>query len=172
MLPRNLLAGIAGTAAMTIAMGMLFRLLPRAQQYPLPPRQITMKTVRAAGVEEAQKEPAATAVTAVAHFGYGAAVGALYGPVMGALPLPPVLKGSLFGLAVWAGSYYGWVPALGLLPPPTEWPARRHGLMVAAHLVWGITIAGITERGLWAASRSSPCGSASPHRFQAAASRP
>ena len=35
----------------------------------------------------------------------------------------------------------GWVPALNLLEPATEHPARRNALMIAVHLVWGASTA-------------------------------
>ena len=49
-------------------------------------------------------------------------VGALYVSVRTRLPLPIVLKGMLFGLAIWAGSYLGWPPATGVLYPATKIP--------------------------------------------------
>lgn len=45
------------------------------------------------------------------------------------------------GAAIWAGSYFGWVPALGILTPASEHPRRRNALMIAAHIVWGATTA-------------------------------
>ena len=46
-------------------------------------------------------------------------------------------KLTLYGLAVWAGSYLGLLPALGIMSPATDHPLRRTALMIAAHLVWG-----------------------------------
>jgi uncharacterized membrane protein YagU involved in acid resistance len=56
------------------------------------------------------------------------------------IPVQNPVKGSLAGLAVWTGSYLGWVPALGILPPATEHPWRRNVMMIVAHLVWGMTL--------------------------------
>jgi hypothetical protein len=50
-----------------------------------------------------------------------------------------VLAGAGFGVAVWAGSYLGWLPAAGILSPATEHPPRRNALMIASHVVWGAT---------------------------------
>jgi hypothetical protein len=52
-----------------------------------------------------------------------------------------LMRGIFFGLVVWAGSYLGWVPAAGILPPATEAPARRNALMIGSHFLWGILIA-------------------------------
>ena len=132
------LAGLVATAPMTAVMLLLHRLLPAWEQYPLEPRRITTRLARRAGLDEvAEEEPAATAATAVAHFGYGAAAGALFPPLAGWLPVNKVAAGLAYGLAVWAGSYLGLVPALGLLSPATEQPRRRNLLMITAHLVWG-----------------------------------
>ena len=54
--------------------------------------------------------------------------------------VPPPLAGACYGLAVWAGSYLGLLPALGVLKPATEHPVRRIALMIAAHLVWGAAL--------------------------------
>jgi len=34
----------------------------------------------------------------------------------------------------------GMLPALGILHPATEHPARRNALMIGAHIVWGTTL--------------------------------
>jgi uncharacterized membrane protein YagU involved in acid resistance len=58
--------------------------------------------------------------------------------VIGALnPEPSKKSGAVAGAAVWLASYMGWIPAVGILEPATKHPARRNGLMIAAHLVWG-----------------------------------
>jgi uncharacterized membrane protein YagU involved in acid resistance len=76
----------------------------------------------------------------LAHFGYGAATGALYAPLARALRPPAVPGGVAFGLAVWGASYLGLLPALGILRPATEHPPRRTALMIAAHVVWGAVL--------------------------------
>jgi uncharacterized membrane protein YagU involved in acid resistance len=121
---------------MTVAMIFLHRRLPRSEQYPLPPRQITMKLAREAGVEHHMDAQERSAATMLSHFAYGAAGGALY-----ATTHEPrkngAGKGVLFGLLVWGVSYLGWLPAAGVLSPATEHPARRNLLMIAAHVIWG-----------------------------------
>jgi uncharacterized membrane protein YagU involved in acid resistance len=56
-------------------------------------------------------------------------------------PRPSLAAGAAAGVTIWAGSYLGWIPAVGLLTPATEHPARRNGMMIAAHLVWGAALA-------------------------------
>ncbi|HEX8707905.1 MAG TPA: DUF6789 family protein [Pyrinomonadaceae bacterium] len=132
------LAGLAATVPMTAVMGLLHRALPEHERYPLPPREITMEIAEEVGVKEQLDEPGRVGVTLAAHFGYGAAIGALYAPLARRSPLAPALSGAAYGLAVWAGSYLGWLPAMGILRPATQHPPRRNALMITAHLVWGV----------------------------------
>jgi len=53
--------------------------------------------------------------------------------------------GAGYGVAVWALSYLGWIPALNVLKPATQHPPRRDLLMIAAHLVWGTALAAGTR---------------------------
>lgn len=139
------LGGFVATIPMTAAMMVLHKALPRSEQKPLPPRQITMNTAEALGVREYLTEDAKTLSSYVAHFSYGTAVGALSSNL---LPRSrhPVVAGMGFGLAVWAGSYLGWLPVTGLFPPPNKETKKRHALMIAAHLVWGGTLGVVAAR--------------------------
>lgn len=141
------LAGLAATAPMTLAMKLMHEQLPREEQYPLPPRQVTEGMAEKVGVNEDLDEEERKAATWVSHFAYGAACGALYGALSGGRAAGhPALAGVGFGVAVWAGSYLGWLPAAGILSPATEHPARRNALMIAAHVVWGATAGVVLER--------------------------
>jgi hypothetical protein len=141
------LAGLAATGPMTLAMKLMHEQLPREERYPLPPRQVTEGLAEKAGVNERLDEEEREAATWVSHFAYGATCGALYGAVSGEkTDEHALLAGVGFGLAVWAGSYLGWLPAAGIISPATEHPARRTALMIAAHAVWGATTAAGVER--------------------------
>ncbi len=136
-------AGVVATAAMTAAMEAMFRFLPRHQRYPLPPRLITSRLLRRLGAPLRVRRHK-SALTWVNHFGYGAAAGALHAPVA-ALHVHPYVEGALYGMAVWAGSYLGWLPSAGILPHPKHTPRKRTALMIAAHLVWGTTLAVLAQ---------------------------
>lgn len=147
----SILAGmIAGTVAsvpMTLWMTALHRALPPPEQYPLPPHQVTLEAVRVAGLPQALDQPGSEEAASLAgHFAYGGITGAVYGLFADAVPLPKPVSGVLFGLAVWAGSYLGWLPAVGLHPLATHEPAGRNLLMISAHVVWGVTLGGLQER--------------------------
>lgn len=130
-------AGFLATIPMSGAMLLMHQLLPRQEQYPLPPCQITRNLSEKSGLRSSLDEKGLAAVAGVSHFSYGAAAGALYAATVRAVRFPTLVTGMGFGLVVWAGSYLGWLPALGILSPATEHPARRNALMIAAHIIWG-----------------------------------
>ena len=137
MMLKGALAGFLATAPMTLAMDAMHRQLPAHERYPLPPSDITAELTEEAGVRQHLDPPEHIALTMLAHFGYGAAAGALYGPISRHTGLSPVASGVVFGLGVWTVSYLGLLPALGILRSATEHPARRNELMIASHVVWG-----------------------------------
>lgn len=148
-------SGVVATGAMTVAMLALQQLLPKGEQYPLPPRRIVDILARWAGIRRDLDKTELNALTGVAHFGYGTAMGALYGPIGLALPLPGLASGVAWGLLVWAGSYLGLLPALGILTPATRHPAARNALMIAAHVVWGSSLGALATRvAAWTGQRA------------------
>jgi hypothetical protein len=133
------IAGIVGTAAMTASMRAMHRRLPRGERYPLPPREIVERVLP----DETAGEQPLKIATMTAHFGYGAASGAVAS--IADLPRDP-LPGALYGVLVWTVSYFGWIPAAGILKSADHHPVRRNLLMIAAHLVWGsVTFATLRE---------------------------
>jgi hypothetical protein len=140
------IAGLTATAPMTMVMDALHRRLPAEQRFELPPREITARIAKKAGVLGALDERTRRNLTLINHFGYGAAMGALYGGTVDKLSLPGAFKGPAFGLAVWAASYMGWLPAVGILPPATRMSRERNALMIAAHLAWGLSTAVVTHQ--------------------------
>lgn len=100
-----------------------------------PPRTIVREALARAGAPRSRRGVEAAAW--VAHLGFGASVGALYGL---ADPWPGVGRATLAALGVWAASYAGWVPALGLLPPATRDRPGRPAAMIAAHVVFGVAL--------------------------------
>lgn len=130
---------------MTIFMLAAHRLLPRMEQYPLPPREITESLAERVGVDDAG-DTQLTVATFVNHFAYGAVTGAPYGLLARVIPVPPLVSGIVYGVVVWSASYLGFLPAAGILKPATEHPIRRNALMIAAHFIWGGTLAAIANR--------------------------
>jgi putative membrane protein len=138
-------AGLAATVPMTAVMEALHRGLPARQRHPLPPRKITMRLAKKAGVRHRLDEPERLATTLAAHFGYGSAVGVLLAAVAPRGAAKAAATGAGFGLVVWAVSYLGLMPLFDLHKPATREPAGRNLLMIAAHLVWGATAGAVLD---------------------------
>jgi uncharacterized membrane protein YagU involved in acid resistance len=138
-------AGFAATIPMTAVMKSLHAALPEKEQYPLPPRTITMNVAEKAGVKGKMGEDERFGATMVAHFGFGTVSGALFGVLRESIPLKPPVRGAVYGLAVWTGSYLGLLPAMNLISPATKHPVRRNLLMIAAHLVYGVALDAVIE---------------------------
>jgi hypothetical protein len=123
------IAGMVGTAAMTVAMRALHRRLETAERYPLPPREIIDRVLPEPSPEQLRRT-----ATIASHFGYGAAMGALFALAPGG---KGPLVGAAYGVLVWAGSYLGWIPWAKILRNAVRHPLRRNALMNTVHLVWG-----------------------------------
>ena len=144
---RGALAGFVATALMSLTMLISWQLLPKREKYHLPPRLITEEMTERAGIENRLGENELIGLTVLSHFGYGALTGAAYALFEQRLPLPSSLKGALAGVAVWIGSYLGWLPAMEVLTPATRHSWRRNLLMIVAHVIWGVSL-GETARKL------------------------
>jgi hypothetical protein len=139
------IAGVAGTLAMTMLARRLHRRLPRGERYPPPPREIIDLAAHQARLP--LPDDTAKDLTTASHFAYGAACGSMLGAA-GVRAGP--ITGAMAGAGIWAASYLGWIPGMGILKPATLHPKRRNALMIAAHLVWGAVTA-LTMRELAAA---------------------
>lgn len=136
-------AGALATLPMTGVMLVAQRLGLMGQQ---PPARITDAALEAAGA--APPESGRRLWTAAAHVGFGAGMGALFAALRPGRPTVAraLLDGAVFGSAVWAISYAGWVPALHLMPPPTRDRAGRPASMIVAHWVFGAALGAILAR--------------------------
>ena len=77
----------------------------------------------------------------VAHFGFGAASGALTAAAVRSRTVRrPALAGLGAGLVVWASAYEGWVPLAGVLPPAHRDHRGRAATMLTAHVVFGLAL--------------------------------
>jgi len=78
------------------------------------------------------------------HLGYGSALGAAYGLVLGRQPASLKLVAS-YGLGVWGFGSFVLLPALNIMRP--EWRAKPAEIAVnlTAHLLYAGTVALLTE---------------------------
>lgn len=133
---RGAAAGAVATLAMSAEMLAAQRLGSMGRQ---PPEAI------AAQVTGDPDSAATRVLAAAAHLAFGAGGGALYALLAARRPGP--VSGTAFGLGVWTASYAGWVPALGILPPPDRDRPGRPTAMILAHVVYGAALGGLVRRG-------------------------
>lgn len=134
----DLALGAACGALATLAMSGLMLVAQRAGLMGVPPpKRVVERAASAAGVTA--PEPVEGMAAGVAHLAFGAAGG--IGFAMLARPLrwlPPESVGVTWAMLIWATSYFGWIPALGILPPPPSDRPGRAWSMLAAHLLYGL----------------------------------
>ncbi len=136
-------AGAVATGAMSIPMLIAQRQGSMGTQ---PPERV---------VEEAEGETGKTLsegeenlAASLAHLAFGMGSGATFALLHRALrlPVPTVVQGTGFAVAVWALSYRGWIPRLGVLPPPERDRSDRQRTMVAVHVVFGAVLGAVEHR--------------------------
>ena len=80
------------------------------------------------------------------HYGFGAAVGALYGAYVERSPRERVRSGLALGTALWITADEIAMPVLGLSGPTTQRPAEMHLQSFAAHIVYGVVAEQVRSR--------------------------
>jgi hypothetical protein len=132
---KGLVAGLAGTAFMTVSSTVEARLRQRK-----PSSAPARATAKALGITSFADEIAQARFNDLAHWGYGTAWGVVRG-VLDALGLPPGAATAAHGAAVW-GSAQVTLPALDIAPPALFWAPREIAIDAFHHTVYA-TAAGI-----------------------------
>lgn len=136
-------AGLGATAVMT---AMLWAERSAGVLGSPPPKRITGNVARKVGIKPHKMPKEAFHLSwFAAHVGYGVAAGVTYMLVRRILPSQKLLAGPIFGLAVWFISYVGVLPALDLYPAPNKERKSQVEAMIVAHLVYGASLAALSE---------------------------
>jgi hypothetical protein len=126
---RGLLAGVAGTAAMTVSSTLEAKL--RGRPPSTAPARATAKVL---GIKAFEDDLAAARWSDLSHWGYGTGWGVVRG-LLGLLPLRGRTASALHGGAVW-GSAQVTLPALEIAPPSVFWGAREIAIDAFHHAVY------------------------------------
>ena len=141
----------AGAVAGTLATGLMSAVMLGAKRIGLmgemPPEKITARFLDRLGWTSRSSRTQDLMAT-ITHVGFGAAAGSLFAILERRLrpPAPPVLAGVGFATGVWLVSYQGWVPALGIMAPPSRDRPGRPQSMLVAHLVFGAVLGALLGR--------------------------
>jgi hypothetical protein len=132
-LGKGVLAGLAGTAAMTISSTVEAKLRGRA--FSTAPAKAAAKVL---GIAEFEDERAKARFSDLVHWGYGTSWGVALG-VMRTLGFPPRVAAPAHFAAVWGGAAV-MLPALEVAPPVPFWETEEIAIDLFHHLVYvGVT---------------------------------
>jgi hypothetical protein len=145
---RGVVAGIAGTGAMTAYQLAVAKLQGKSLSTPVPqrwadapaPAQVAKKAADAIGQGQRLRREHVPLVTNVMHWLYGITWGAFYGLAARTAYSDPVVGGLAFGMGVWGASYAELVP-LGVYKPPWRYPPQELAVDLSYHLVYGLAVA-------------------------------
>jgi hypothetical protein len=141
------LGGALGTATMSLFMAAAHR---SGMLGTPPPAIIADAAIDGRG--DGGGASSRNALALAGHFGFGSAAGVLFGLLHRRFrphrhsSIFPALQGVTFGLLVWAVSYKGWIPALGIMPPPERDRPGRPVTMIVAHIIYGATLGAVAGR--------------------------
>ena len=129
---KGLVAGLIGTASMTVSSTIEARL--RHRKPSSAPARATAKVL---GITSFADEIAHARFNDLAHWGYGTAWGVVRG-LLDAAGLPPRAATAAHAAAVW-GSAQVALPALDIAPPAIFWAPREIAIDAFHHTVYAIT---------------------------------
>jgi hypothetical protein len=126
---RGLVAGLAGTAAMTISSTVEARLRGRA--FSTAPARATAKVL---GIREFDSDLARARWNDLSHWGYGTGWGVLRG-LLGATPMSARGATLVHGAAIY-GAAQVTLPALDIAPPAIFWGVKEIAIDALHHAVY------------------------------------
>ena len=128
---KGLVAGFAGTAAMTISSTIEAKLRGRA-----PSSAPARATTKALGIAAFEDAVAQARFNDLSHWGYGTGWGVFRG-LLDAAGMPPGKATAAHGAAVW-GSAQVTLPALDVSPPAIFWAKEEIAIDAFHHTVYAV----------------------------------
>lgn len=115
---------------------------PRAHEQRISPTERIADRVVQAATGERPSPKTRAMLGSLSHYGFGAAMGAIYGALMSSdskemRKLVSTGQGTAYGTAVLVLADEIAMPAAGLAPPPHHTPPRSHVYALVAHLAFG-----------------------------------
>jgi hypothetical protein len=126
---RGLVAGFAGTAAMTVSSTVEAKL--RGREPSSAPARATAKVL---GIKEFEDARAAARFNDLSHWGYGTGWGVLRG-LLAATGMTPKAATAAHGAAIY-GAAQVTLPALEIAPPAVFWAGREIAIDAFHHAVY------------------------------------
>jgi len=147
----GLIGGYVGTKVMEPVSMKLYELEPEADRKPGGPgaerrlltRIAARKTAALLGLQLTDKQ--AEQAGLVFHYGLGMSWGTVYTLLRRLTPLPPAVAGLLTGASLSLLVDEGLTPLLGFSAPNRAYPLSTQVRGFVAHLVYGLSVAGVAE---------------------------
>jgi hypothetical protein len=128
---RGLVAGFAGTAAMTVSSTLEARMRGRA-----PSSAPARATAKMLGIESFEDSVAQARFNDLSHWGYGTGWGVVRG-LLDLAGMSPRAATAAHGLAVY-GTAQVTLPALEIAPPAVFWPKEEIAIDLWHHAVYAV----------------------------------
>jgi hypothetical protein len=135
---KGLVAGFAGTAAMTLSSTVEAKLRGRA-----PSSAPARATAKMLGIKEFEDARAAARFNDLSHWSYGTSWGALRG-LLAASGMTPKAATAVHGAAIY-GAAQVTLPALEIAPPAVFWSKREIAIDAFHHAVYAVATGGAYE---------------------------
>ena len=126
---KGLVAGLAGTAAMTVSSS--YEAKRRGRPPSTAPADAAAKVL---GIEQFASDAAKDRFSNLVHWGYGTGWGAVRG-VLGASEISPLAATAAHGAALY-GSEQAMLASLGIAPPFWKWGVTEVGIDLLHHTVY------------------------------------
>lgn len=142
----GILAGLAGTAALTAVVQLEQKGLPFGQQHHARfPHKVIKKAENVFGIRGRVSKSSETAAVHASSFAYGTAMGSLYGWWTSGVDLSPWVTGPAYGLFLWGIGMAGWLPAFGIERVPWKRSPVKAAMPIISHLVYGLAAAAVVR---------------------------
>jgi hypothetical protein len=128
---KGLVAGFAGTAAMTVSSTLEAKLRGRS-----PSSAPARATAKMLGIKEFEDGLAQARFNDISHWGYGTSWGVLRG-LLGATGMSPGKATAAHGAAIY-GAAQVTLPALEIAPPSPFWPKEEIAIDAFHHAVYAV----------------------------------
>ena len=126
---KGIIAGLVGTAAMTVSSTIEAKL--RGRMFSTAPADAARKAL---GIREFESDRAKSRFSDLVHWGYGTAWGVVHGMLRG-VGVPSTLATPVHGAVIW-GSATVMLPAFGVAPPVYLWGRKEVAIDVWHHAVY------------------------------------
>lgn len=140
----GMLAGLAGTAALTAMVRLEKNTLPIGQKNNAAfQRKVIKKAEHLFGIPGRLFGRSETAATHASSFAYGTAMGSLYGWWASKVDMSPWVTGPVYGLFLWGIGLAGWLPAFGIERVPWKKSPVKAAMPILSHLIYGLAAAAV-----------------------------